>query len=101
MGWGLWLSSDRQSRWPRPPQMRPRAFALAIALCLTGHALADEAAIKKNLAARLPNLPQIDEVNKSPVNGLWEVRLGSQIVYSDDQGSFVIEGEIIDTQKHL
>jgi thiol:disulfide interchange protein DsbC len=81
--------------------MRPRAFALAMTLCLTGHALADEAAIKKNLAARLPNLPQIDEVSKSPVNGLWEVRLGSQIVYSDDQGSFVIEGEIIDTQKHL
>lgn len=81
--------------------MRPRAFALAMALCLTGHALADEAAIRKNLAARLPNLPQIDEVNKSPVGGLWEVRLGSQVIYSDDQGGFVIQGEIIDTQKHL
>ena len=72
-----------------------------IALCLAGALLADEAAIRKNLTERLPNLPKIDEVSKTPVNGLWELRMGSEVIYSDDLGSFVIEGQIIDTQKHL
>ena len=65
---------------------------------------ADDAAImatiRSTLATRLPNLPHIDEITKSPVAGLWEVRLGSQVIYSDAQGGFVIEGEIIDTARH-
>jgi thiol:disulfide interchange protein DsbC len=63
--------------------------------------VADEAAIRANLPLRLPNLPKIDEVRRSPVPGLWEVRLGSELIYSDEQGSFVIEGDIIDTAKHV
>ncbi|MEJ1963214.1 MAG: DsbC family protein [Gammaproteobacteria bacterium] len=59
-----------------------------------------EATIRSALEKRLPNLPHIDEITRTPVAGLWEVRLGSQIIYSDAQGSFVIEGEIIDTAKH-
>jgi thiol:disulfide interchange protein DsbC len=62
---------------------------------------ADEASIRKNLASRLPNLPKIDEVTPGPMPGLWEVRMGSELIYSDAKGSFVIQGEIIDTNKHL
>ena len=58
------------------------------------------ATIRNALATRLPNLPHIDEITRSPVPGLWEVRLGSQVIYSDAQGSFVIEGDIIDTARH-
>jgi thiol:disulfide interchange protein DsbC len=35
------------------------------------------------------------------VKGLWEIRLGSELIYSDEQGSFVIEGDIIDTRRHV
>ena len=76
------------------------------ALMLAGTALAAtddaavEATIRATLAKRLPNLPHIDEITKSPMPGLWELRLGSQLVYSDAQGSFVIEGDIIDTARH-
>lgn len=66
---------------------------------LSGSTLADEAAIRKNLPARLPNLPAIDEVTRLPVGGLWEVRMGSEVVYSDADGSFVIQGQIIDTRQ--
>jgi thiol:disulfide interchange protein DsbC len=59
------------------------------------------ATIRATLAKRLPNLPPIDEITRSAVPGLWELRLGSQVIYSDAQGSFVIEGEIIDTARHL
>lgn len=78
-----------------------RLFLLSIALsalCITS-AFSDEAAIRKNLAARLPNLPAIDEISKTPMNGLWEIRMGAEVIYSDESGSFVIEGQLIDTTK--
>jgi thiol:disulfide interchange protein DsbC len=66
---------------------------------------ADDAAvaatIRATLAKRLPNLPHIDAIAKTPIPGIWELRLGSQVIYSDAQGSFVIEGEIIDTARHV
>lgn len=49
-----------------------RLAALSIALALAAPALAQEAAIRKNLAERLPNFPKIDEVVKSPIPGLYE-----------------------------
>jgi thiol:disulfide interchange protein DsbC len=81
--------------------VRRQLFAIGLSvICITGSASADEAAIRKNLARRLPNLPTIDAVTKTPVGGLWEVRMGSELIYSDEQGSFVIQGQITDTQKH-
>lgn len=71
------------------------------ALCFAGSVCADEASIRKNLAARLPQLPPIDEVSKTPLPGIWEVRMGSEILYADDDASFVIEGSIIDLKGQL
>ncbi|NJM39362.1 MAG: DsbC family protein [Anaerolineae bacterium] len=60
---------------------------------------AQENAIRKNLAERLPNLPKIDEVSKSPMPGLFEVRVnGSDIFYTDADGNFLIQGNLIDTK---
>ena len=67
--------------------------------CTLGAALAQEALIRKNLAERLPKLPQIDEVSKTPMNGLYEVRInGSDIVYTDAEGNFLLQGHLIDTR---
>ena len=68
----------------------------AALLCLP--AWAQEAAIRKNLAERLPNLPKIDEVTKTPLPGLYEVRVGQDILYADEQGNYVIQGNLIDTR---
>jgi thiol:disulfide interchange protein DsbC len=60
---------------------------------------ADEAAIRKNLAERLPSLPKIDEVAKAPMPSLFEVRLnGTEIFYTDGDGNFLIQGNLIDTK---
>jgi thiol:disulfide interchange protein DsbC len=75
-----------------------RAALLAATLLLGSAAWADEAAIRKNLAERLPSLPKIDEVSKTPIPGLWEVRLGAEVVYSDENGQHLIQGNIIDTR---
>ncbi len=70
----------------------PLLFALALP------ALADEAEIRKNLAQRLPEFPKIDEVTKTAVPGLWEVRIGNELIYTDAEGDHIFEGELIDTK---
>ncbi|MEY4662295.1 MAG: putative thiol:disulfide interchange protein DsbC precursor, partial [Pseudomonadota bacterium] len=42
---------------------------LAMALLAPTLAWAQEATIRKNLSERLPNLPKIDEISKTPMNG--------------------------------
>jgi thiol:disulfide interchange protein DsbC len=71
---------------------------LALAATLAWPAVAQEAAIRKNIAERLPDFPKIDEVSKSPLPGLWEVRIGFEIFYSDDQGNHLIQGTVFDTK---
>jgi thiol:disulfide interchange protein DsbC len=61
-------------------------------------ALAQEAVIRKNLPGRLPDLTKIDEVVKTAVPGIWEVRIGADLFYTDDQGSHLFTGELIDTR---
>src|SRR5438132_7051821 len=83
-----------------------RRIATAAVLALGAIALAahaDEAAARKNLEARLPMLGKIDEVTKSPMAGLLEVRVGTDIYYTDGDGNFLINGQLIDTkaQKNL
>ena len=72
---------------------------VVLALSLTtGSVFAQEAQIRKNLAERLPGLPKVDEVTKTPIPGLYEVRIGTEIVYSDEQGNYLLQGKIIDTK---
>jgi thiol:disulfide interchange protein DsbC len=60
---------------------------------------AQEDAIRKNLAERIPKLPKIDEVSKSPMAGLFEVRVaGTEIYYTDAGGNFLIDGQLIDAK---
>lgn len=57
-----------------------------------------ESALRKNLPERLPRLGRIDEIRRTPVPGLYEVRMGADIVYSDAEGNHLISGELIDTR---
>jgi len=59
---------------------------------------AQEAAIRKNLSERLPGLPKIDEIRRTPMTGLFEVRMGNEIVYTDADGSHLIQGQLVDTR---
>ena len=66
--------------------------------CSLSAAFAQEAVIRKNLAERLPALSKIDEVSKTPMNGLYEIRVDSDIFYTDPEGNFLIQGNLIDTK---
>jgi thiol:disulfide interchange protein DsbC len=75
-------------------------FAVLTALSLG--AWAQEATIRKNLAERLPNLPKIDEISKTPMPGLFEVRFnGTDLFYTDAQGNFLLQGSLIDTRSRV
>ena len=63
-------------------------------------AVAQEATIRKNLAERIPQLQAIDEVSKSPMAGLYEVRVnGTEIYYTDAEANFLFQGSLIDTKQ--
>ena len=66
--------------------------------CSLSAAFAQEAVIRKNLAERLPALSKIDEVSKTPMNGLYEIRVDSDIFYTDTEGNFLIQGNLIDVK---
>lgn len=60
-----------------------------------GMAHAGEAEIRK-AAASLGLTP--DEVRKTEPLGLYEVRIGDDLWYADDKGSYLIHGDIIDVK---
>src|SRR3990167_2228533 len=61
---------------------------------------AQEATIRKNLADRIPQLARIDEVSKSPMSGLYEIRVnGTEIYYTDAEGNYLVQGNLIDTKQ--
>jgi thiol:disulfide interchange protein DsbC len=76
-----------------------RIVLTGLLACTLGASFAQEAVIRKNLAERLPNLPKIDEVSKTPMNGLYELRINdSDIFYTDAEGNFLIQGSLMDTK---
>jgi thiol:disulfide interchange protein DsbC len=77
--------------------LRRSLLALGIASMIP-LAQADDAAIRKNLAERVPDLPRIDEITKTPIPGLYEIRVGQEVYYTDEQGNHLINGQLIDTK---
>lgn len=79
-----------------PRSIRP-ALAL-ILLALTGPALADEAGVKKGVDGFIGS-QAVETVTKTPYGGLYEVVLKSgEIIYTDDQVGFIIDGSVLDTK---
>lgn len=74
---------------------------LLVSICFASTAAyAQEALIRKNLAARAPQFQNIDQISKTAVAGVYEIRVnGTDIVYSDAKGDFIFQGMLIDTKK--
>ncbi len=81
---------------------RAQRCLLTVACALLGAvpAWADEADIRKALTERLPQLPKIDEITKTPM-GLYEVRVGTDLYYTDEKGDYFIEGHVTDTKTRV
>jgi thiol:disulfide interchange protein DsbC len=57
-----------------------------------------DAQLRRNLEQRLPSVGKIDEVTRTPVPGLYEVRVGTDLFYSDAEGNYLLNGQMIDTR---
>jgi len=72
---------------------------MATGLASNTSAQGHEATIRKNLSERIPQIPRIEEITRSPMAGLYEIRLSTnEIYYSDAEGNFLIQGSLIDTK---
>ena len=78
-------------------KLLPTLLAAATLWLATG-ASAQEAVIRKTLAERIPQMEKIDEIRPTPMPGLFEVRIGTDLFYTDAKGNYVIQGELIDTK---
>ncbi|RYX94243.1 MAG: DsbC family protein [Comamonadaceae bacterium] len=56
------------------------------------------ATLLKQLSVANPALPVIEEVRATPISGVYELRSGSNVFYSDSNGQFLIQGQIIDVK---
>jgi len=85
---------------PRTTHRLARRTPVLLLLAAAGPLFAQEAAIRKALAERIPRLPPIDEVRPSPVPGVFEVRYGgTEILYSDEKGEHIfVGGSLIETR---
>jgi thiol:disulfide interchange protein DsbC len=65
-------------------------------------AQADEAAVKKALAASMPGA-KLDSVKASDIKGLYEVVIGSTIFYVSDDAKYLLQGRMVEiaTKKDL
>ena len=82
-------------------QIMPRLLAAALSVACMGSAMAqgEEALIRKNLKERMPQVHPIDEVRRTPMAGLFELRVdGTEIYYTDATGNFLFQGQLIDTR---
>ena len=81
-----------------------RVCAVAMALgtaSAASTAFAQEAVIRRNLAERMPDLPKIDEITRTPIPALYELTIGPDIFYSDEQGNYLLQGNIVDTRTRV
>lgn len=82
-----------------PIAMRIAAVAVLAAATLGCTARADQTTdkLKATLQSRLPEI-KIKSISKAPIPGLYEVNLGTQMVYTDASGDYVIAGDLVDTK---
>ena len=80
--------------------MNKLKLSVALGLMLaTAAAVAEtpqEASIKKLIQPRLGDGATVDSVTKTPYAGLFEVRVGSEIFYTDAQAKYLFVGRILD-----
>ncbi|MCK5262634.1 MAG: DsbC family protein [Gammaproteobacteria bacterium] len=76
-----------------------RCFLLPFVLLLSATSVfsADNGVemLKKALAKHMPNT-EITQVTESPVPGLYEVIVGAQVVYMDQNAQYMLDGDLVD-----
>jgi thiol:disulfide interchange protein DsbC len=70
--------------------------ALLLILSSAAHAGVNE--IRQSLQSKFPGIGNIEHIVKTPYAGLYEVVIGDQLLYTDDQGEYIFDGSVIDAK---
>jgi len=73
-------------------------YSMIVAAGLLGFmsvAQADEAAIRQSLEQNMPGV-LVDHITPTPLDGLYEVRSGTEVVYISADGKYLFAGNLID-----
>lgn len=77
------------------------ACALAVLAFTSGLARADEADIRKAIAELFGTNINVDSVRKSGVLNFYEVQIGADLLYVDEKGAYIFQGDIYDIKRHI
>ena len=80
------------------PALMVLSSLLAIALPFIASAQTPQERIRASLTPKLNNGATIDEIAKSPLPDLFEVRVGRDVLYVDETGTFIMRGNLINLQ---
>lgn len=69
---------------------------LLLMLLTISTAYAGEKQVLERLKKNYPHLGQVDQVNKSPIPGLYEVVTPDHLFYTDEKTNYLIDGNIYD-----
>jgi thiol:disulfide interchange protein DsbC len=59
---------------------------------------AGENEIRKSLQSKFPGIGKIEHVVKTPYSGLYEIVIDDQLLYTDEKGQYVFEGNVIEAK---
>lgn len=76
------------------------AGMLALLSTLATAETAQEASVKKLIEPRIGDGAKVDSVTKTPYSGLFEVRIGSDIVYTDEKAQYLFVGRVLDAKTY-
>jgi thiol:disulfide interchange protein DsbC len=74
---------------------KPLFLLIALLSCFFQSALADELSVKKIVEERISGI-SVDSVQKTPFFGLYEVRAGRDLFYTDEQATYLLLGNVLD-----
>src|SRR5450756_1447786 len=65
---------------------------------LLSSAHAGENEIRKSLQSKFPDIGKIEHIVKTPFAGLYEIVIDDQLLYTDAQGEYLFEGNVIESK---
>ncbi len=78
--------------------MKIHLTVLSLVACLFSlNTFADDVAIKKAINKFMPQ-EKVDSIKPSEIHGLYEVKVGANIFYVSEEGKYLMQGQIFDTE---
>jgi thiol:disulfide interchange protein DsbC len=80
--------------------LNPINWIALILFALLTSAHAGEAEIRKSIQDKFPSIGKLDHIVKTPYAGLYEIVIDGQLLYTDEKGLYLFDGNVIEAKSH-